>query len=231
MYDIKSILKTMATRNINYDGSELHRLKEMKEYDPKDFNYIYKIAKPVIRNMVRQIDARRYNLTPDIIRDQFLDKVIYVFNKYYGTCSMEHLKARVLSSLSTYKCKILRMAYTDQAEYNMNLRKLEDLFDNSKEEPGDEDIEEQKAKSQMLEILYTYMKKHLSRDAYILFEVLITPPPYIREKLKHPSDRINNLLLLDFFGLERKKSSQKYISELREEITFWEEQAKRELKY
>ena len=222
----------MATENnINYTGSEIHRLKEMKEYDPKDFDWIYKICKPVIRNMVRQIDARRYNLTPDIIRDQFWDKVIYVFNKYYGTCTLEHLKARILSSLSTYKCKVLRGAYTEQAEYNMSLKKLEDLFDDSKEEPGDEEAEVQQAKNQMLEMMYSYMRRHLSRDAYIIFEVLMTPPPYIKERLKKPTERISNVMLIEFFGLEHKKSSQKYISELREEIEFWEEIAKEELSF
>lgn len=213
---------------INISGSELHRLKEMREYDHSLFDRMYKICKPVIRNMVRQIDAKRYNLTSDIIRDQFWDKVLFVFNKYQGTCSEEHLKARILASLSTYKCKILRGAYTEQAEYNQNLQKLEDLFDDSKE--LEDDTEEQKAKSQMLELMYTYMRKHLSRDAYIIFEVLVTPPPYIQERLK-PDQRITNSLLLEFFGLERKKSSLKYIAELREEITFWEERAKNELHY
>lgn len=212
----------------NNSGSELHRLKEMKEYDPQVFDRMYKICKPVIKNLVRQIDARRFNLTSDIIRDQFWDKVLFVFNKYYGTCSEEHLKARILASLATYKCKILRGAYNEQAEYNQSLQKLEDLFDDSKE--LEDDSEEQKAKSQMLEMMYGYMKKHLSRDAYIIFEVLVTPPPYVQARLKNDG-KITNGLLLEFFGLERKKSSLRYIAELREEITFWEERAKNDLHY
>lgn len=210
-------------------GSELHRLKTMRDdYDPRVFNRLYKICKPVIRNLVRQIDIKRFNVTADIIRDQFWDKFLFVFNKYYGTCEEEHLKARILASLATYKNKIIRKCYSEQAEYNMELRKLDDLFDDSKE--LEDDSEEQKAKSQMLELMYGYMKKHLSRDAYIVFEVLVTPPPYIKERMKSEG-RITNGLLVDFFELERKKSSLKYFSELREEITYWEERAKKELKF
>ena len=212
----------------NISGSELHRLKEMKSYDHQLFDRMYRICKPVIKNLVRQIDAKRYNLTSDILRDQFWDKVLFVFNKYQGTCSEEHLKARILASLSTYKCKILRGAYTEQAEYNQNLQKLEDLFYDSKE--LEDDTEEQTAKSVMLNMMYEYMRKHLSRDAYIVFEVLVTPPPYIQERVRNDG-RITNGLLLEFFGLEHKKSSLKYLAELREEITFWEERAKDDLHY
>lgn len=208
-------------------GSELHRLKPMKDYDQEVFDRLYKICKPVIRNLVRQIDIKRFNLTVDIIRDQFWDKFLFVFNKYYGTCEEEHLKARILSSLSTYKNKILRCAYSPQAEYNLELKKLDDLYDDSKE--LEDDTDEQTARSQMLEMMYAYMRKHLSRDAYILFEVLVTPPPYIQARLTR--ERISNQLLLEFFGLEHKRSSLKYLADLREEIDYWKERAKKDLHY
>ena len=99
--------------------------------------------------------------------------MLFVFNKYYGTCSEEHLKARILSSLATFKNKLLRFAYGEIAEYNQNLFKLEDLFDNDKE--LEDDDEEVKAKEEMLELLYKYMKEKLSPDAYMVFEVLLTP--------------------------------------------------------
>ena len=47
------------------------------------------------------------------------------------------------------------------------------IFDNDKE--LEDDTEEEKAKSEMLDMMYTYMKDKLSPDAYLLFEVLITP--------------------------------------------------------
>lgn len=217
----------MESRGNN--GSELHRLKTMQEnYDQQMFLRLYKVCKPVIRNLTKQIDYKRYNLTPDIISSYFWDKMLYVFNKYYGTCSEEHLKARILASLSTFKNKLLRSAYGEQAEYNQSLFKLDDLFDNDKE--LEDDSEEEKAKSEMLEMMYDYMKDHLSIDAYMVFEVLLTPPPYIKERIKD-SGRITNLLLVEFFDMPKTNSSVKYISELRSDIQYWEDRAKEELKY
>ena len=217
----------MGSRGNN--GSELHRLKTMQEnYDQQMFLRLYKVCKPVIRNLTKQIDYKRYNLTPDIISSYFWDKMLYVFNKYYGTCSEEHLKARILASLSTFKNKLLRSAYGEQAEYNQSLFKLDDLFDNDKE--LEDDSEEEKAKSEMLEMMYDYMKEHLSMDAYMIFEVLLTPPPYIKERIKE-NGRITNLLLVEFFDMPKTNSSVKYISELRSDIQYWEDRAKEELKY
>lgn len=216
-------------RSKGNNGSELHRLKTMQEnYDQQMFLRLYKVCKPVIRNLTKQIDYKRYNLTPDIISSYFWDKMLYVFNKYYGTCSEEHLKARILASLSTFKNKLLRSAYGEQAEYNQSLFKLDDLFDNDKE--LEDDSEEEKAKSEMLEMMYDYMKEHLSMDAYMIFEVLLTPPPYIKERIED-SRRITNLLLVEFFDMPKTNSSVKYISELRSDIQYWEDRAKEELKY
>lgn len=216
-------------RSKGNNGSELHRLKTMQEnYDQQMFLRLYKVCKPVIRNLTKQIDYKRYNLTPDIISSYFWDKMLYVFNKYYGTCSEEHLKARILASLSTFKNKLLRSAYGEQAEYNQSLFKLDDLFDNDKE--LEDDSEEEKAKSEMLEMMYDYMKEHLSMDAYMIFEVLLTPPPYIKERIKE-NGRITNLLLVEFFDMPKTKASVQYISELRSDIQYWEDRAKEELKY
>lgn len=216
-------------RSRGNNGSELHRLKTMQEnYDQQMFLRLYKVCKPVIRNLTKQIDYKRYNLTPDIISSYFWDKMLYVFNKYYGTCSEEHLKARILASLSTFKNKLLRSAYGEQAEYNQALFKLDDLFDNDKE--LEDDSEEEKTKSEMLDMMYNYMKEHLSMDAYMIFEVLLTPPPYIKERIKD-SGRITNLLLVEFFDMPKTNSSVKYISELRSDIQYWEDRAKEELKY
>ena len=215
-------------RNKNLTGSEIHRLKPMREYDENLFLRMYNICKPVIYRLSKQIDAKRYDVTPDIIRDQFWDKFLYVFNKYQGTCEEEHLKARLLSSLATYKNHLLQYAYGEVAEYNQSLQQLEDLFDDSKE--LEDDSEEQEARNEMYKLLYEYMKKHLSSDALLVFEVITTPPPYIKERVRQ-GNRITNVMLLEFFGLERKKSSLTYIAELREEITFWEERAKEDLHY
>ena len=110
----------------------------------------------------------------------------------------------------------------------MRVFKLEDLFDNDKE--LEDDDEEVKAKEEMLELLYKYMKEKLSPDAYMVFEVLLTPPPYIKERIKD-GERITNIMLVEFFDMPRTKKSVKYIGELKQDILYWEEKAKEELHY
>lgn len=210
-------------------GSELHRLRPMKEgYDKKLFDKLYKLCKPIIKNLVRQIDCKRLGITSDIVESQFWDKMIYVFNRYYGEVDEEHLKADIFRSLSTYKNKILRSAYGEVAEINKGMASWEDLFDDSKEMMDDTDAQD--AKSEMLRKVYDYMRKHLSLDAQLVFEVLVTPPPYIKERIKE-GQRITNLLLVDFFELPKNRVSVKYFSELREDIDYWEKRAAKELHF
>lgn len=217
----------MATSE-TYNGSELHRLKPMKDHDPKVFNRLYKICKPVIKNLSRQIDCKRFNLSPDIISSYFWDKMLFAFNKYYGTCTEEHLKARILSSLSTYKCHLLRYAYSGKAQYYQNQFSLESVFENDKEIL--DDSEEQQMKNEMWDKLNDYMMDKLLPDAQLVWEVLVSPPPYIKERVKE-GRRITNLLLVDFFNMKHTKSSVKYISDLREDIKYWMEKASHDLHY
>lgn len=215
------------SRQNNNDGSELHRLKTMGEYDKDCWDRMYKISKPVIRNLVRQIDYKRFRVTPDIIASYFWDKMLYVFNKYYGTCEEEHLKARILGSLSTFKCHLLKAAYGERAEHNQSIYQIEDIFNGVEFE---DDSVSAKAKSEMLDMMYKYMRANLNDDAYLVFEVLMAPPPYIKERCKE-SNRITNLLLIDFFELPKNRTSMKYLSGLREDIEYWENKAKEELHY
>lgn len=210
-------------------GSELHRLKPMQEvYDVNLFNRLHRVCCPVIKKLSKQVDCKRFNLSQDIITSYFWDKMLFVFNKYYGTCSEEHLKARILSSLSTFKNKLLRSAYTEQAEYNQQLFKLDDLFEDSKELV--DDIEYSSQRNHMMELINQYMKTNLSSDAYLVFEAITTPPPYIKERVKDGA-RITNLLLVEFFDMPRSKSSIRYLSELREDIQYWTDRASRELSF
>lgn len=211
------------------NGSEIHRLKPMqRDYDVKLFNKLFKLVQPVIRNLVRGIDIRRFNVTSDILTSQFYDKMLFVFNKYYGTVDEEHLKANILRALSTYKNHLLKYAYSDKASFNQSLRSFEDLFEDSKEDIPD-DPELSKAKLEMWELLNNYMNDHLSLDAKLIWEVTITPPPYIEINTKY--GRITNALLAEFFNLPKNRYSVRYIGELREEIKITLEQAKKDLKY
>ena len=207
------------------DGSELHRLKPMKVYDEAVFARLYKVCKPVIRNLVKTIDARRYNVSSDIIASWFWDKMLFVFNKYYGEVSEEHLKANILRALSTYKLHLLKYAYNEKAEFNQSLRSLEDLFDNDKEFIDTED--DSKMKEEMLNMVNDYMKANLSMDAILVWEVITTPPPYIEERMQF--GKITNILIAEFFNLPKTRNAVKYIGELREDIRYYIQRASKEL--
>lgn len=207
------------------DGSELHRLRPMKTYDEAVFNRLYRICRPVIRNLVKQIDARRYNVTSDIISSWFWDKMIFVFNKYYGEVEEEHLKANILRALGTYKLHLLKYAYNEKAVFNQSLRSLEDLFDNDKEFIDDGD--DKAVKEEMLRKVHNYMRENLSMDAILVWEVINNPPPYIEENMKF--GKITNILIAEFFDLPKTRNSVKYIGELREDIAYWMERASKEL--
>lgn len=214
----------------NGEGSELHRLKVMSEdYDKKLFNKLYKLVQPVIRNLVRGIDVNRLNTSPDILISQFNDKMLFVFNKYYGTVEEEHLKANILRALSTYKNHLLKYAYSEKATFNQNLKSFEDLFDDSKEDFSDELEEQEKAKIEMWNLLKNYILDNLSPDAQLVWEVTINPTPYIEMNAKY--GRITNTLLVDFFDLPKTRDSVRYIGELKEEIQSVIEKAKKDLHY
>ncbi len=214
----------MGTNN----GSELHRLKLMEGYDVKLFNKLYKKLKPLVRKLAKNVDHKRFNVSPDIIQSYFWDKFMYVFNKYQEEYDENRLQATLISSLQVFKNRLLRKAYTEQAEYNQGLASLEELFDSSKE-LVDDSFETQEAQDK-LDRLYNYMKDKLSPDGYLLFTVQYDPPGYIRSKLKTSNSKISTMMLLDYFELPRTKTNANYISQLRKEIELNIEKAKTELR-
>lgn len=211
------------------NGSEIHRLTEMpSDYDRELFNRLYKITRPVIRNLVRQIDHRRFNVSPDILASYFDDKFLFVFNKYQGKIPEEHLQANILRALGTFKNKLLRNAYGEKAEYNQGLTSMEDLFDNNKE--LEDDSEETQAKEEHMKMIEEYMRKNLSPDAFLIFQLTMDPPEVLMAT-EDRGKRISNVAFVDFFELPRTKSSVKFIADLREDITYWIHRAQEELKY
>lgn len=209
------------------NGSELHRLRPMQEgYDQNLFNELYKVCQPIIRNLVRQIDCKRFNLSQDLIKSQFEDKLLFVFNKYYGTVSNDQLKYTIIRALTTYKLHLLKYAYSDKAEFYQHQFSLDTLFDSNKEFL--DDSEEYTRKENLIKEVDDYMKAHLSIDAYLVWEVLNHQPPYIRQRLH--GQRVTNILLVEFFDLPKCRNSVKFISKLRDEVYHWMKQASKDIK-
>lgn len=215
----------MSVKSTN--GSEIHRLKEFTHYNKDQFEKLYKMCKPLIKSLSRNIDSRRYNLSPDIIQSYFEDKFLFVYNKYQDQYDEERLKATLLRSLSTFKNKLLRNAYTKQSEFNQSLSSLDVLFDNDKELL--DDYEETETKEEKSVTFHKYLESNLSPDEYLLFKTQLDPPPFILERMSTSQGKISTLCLIDFFELPRDKRAATYISNMRNNIKFTLEKAKAEL--
>ena len=132
----------MATHQMNTQGSEIHRLKEISNYDRKEFEKLYKACTPLVKRLSKNIDHRRYDVTPDVIQSYFWDKFLYVYNKYKGEgYDYNRLRATLISALKTFKNKLLRNAYTKQAEFNQDLTSFEDIYEKGEKEWEDESDE------------------------------------------------------------------------------------------
>lgn len=210
------------------NGSELHRLTELKPYDPELFNRLYKTCKPLIRKLTKGVDSRRFNVSSDIIQSYFWDKFLYVFNKYQDQYDEERLKATLLSSLSTFKSKLLRNAYTNQAEFNQGLTSFEVLFDNSKELIDDSD--ETRIKEEQSQRFHKYMQEHLTPDEYLVMKIQLDPPKWFLPRIAESHGKLSILHLIDYFELPRDKTAVNIFSNIRKKIAKTIEQAQVDLK-
>lgn len=210
------------------NGSEIHRLKEFTHYNQDEFNRMYRMCKPLIRKLSRGIDCRRYNVTPDIIQSYFWDKFLYVYNKYQDTFNEERLKATLLSSLKTFRNKLLRSAYTGQAEFNQDLSSFEDVWESGKE--WEDDSEETEYKEELSIRFNEFMQEHLTPDEYLVFRTELDPPPFFEERIKNSHGKLSILHLIDFFELPRDRKSHLMLTNMRNHIKEVLELAKTEFK-
>ncbi len=215
--------------NIKQQGSELHRLQEMKPYNQNTFNKLYKICKPVIKGLTNNIDSRRLNVTKDIITSYFWDKFLFTFNKYQDRYEFEQLKANILVSLQQYSYKLMRTGYSEIAQYNQSLVSFDTLLDDSKEDL-DIDIEYTPTEHNIyLDILNNYLLEKLTEDEFLVYTIQLNPPPFFRERLEDSGGKLTILHLIDFFDFERSRTSYKYFSSIKTNIQLTLEKAKVEL--
>lgn len=204
---------------MNSEG-EINRLKELPEdYDYELFNHYYKGMTPLIRKLAKNIDHRRFNVSKDIVISYFYDKLLYVFRKYYhlSTENPEKFKATIISSLQLFKSRLLINAYSQQSvDFNANLASFEDCFESAKEDLP-EISEEERYKREKIEEIHDYMRTHVSTDAYLLFQIQMSPPPFFFSKNKKEPE-LTCSTLLDFFELPKTRCYIKYITQLKAEI-------------
>lgn len=210
------------------NGSEIHRLKEFTHYNQDEFDRLYRLCKPLIRKLSRGIDCRRYNVTQDIIQSYFWDKFLYVYNKYQDEYNEERLKATLLSSLRTFRNKLLRSAYTGQAEFNQELSSFEDVWESGKE--WEDDSEETEYKEDLSVRFNQFLQDHLTPDEYLVFQTELDPPPFFIERMKNSHGKLSILHLIDFFELPRDKKAYNLLTGMRKHIKEILELAKTEFK-
>lgn len=206
-------------------GSELNRIKEVREYDEKQFNDLYKIVMPYIKRLSYNIDERRLNITKDLVQSYFLDKFLYIYNKYHEVYEFEQLKANILAGLKRYSYRLMREGYTQRSQFNQSLVSFEDLFDDSKE-----DIIDDPNSEFHLELIREFMKVRLTPDEYLIWRVVIDPPHFFFERMKKSKGKLSISHLMDFFEFPRNRASYKYFSNVLSKINDTQEEAKVTLK-
>lgn len=196
---------------------EIHRLKPVPQnYDRELFNSLYEQTQSLRDSLVYQIDARRFGVTPDIVRSWFDDKFTYVFFKYVNVKDPDMLKGYIINSLKTFKFRVLRKAYQESnIEMYNNIVHLEDQ---EKELSGIPDETGPSVKDELLALALSYLKEELSPEAYSILEITTNPPMYIMAKMREPHLRIPTKLILEFLGVEVTDEAISKINKIRRHI-------------
>lgn len=193
---------------------EIHRLKEMQDdYDEELFNKIYKGCSKLMDKLTFGINPLYYGVTTDIIRSWFDDKFIYVYNKYYGEMSDKSLKSHIIKALQQFRCRVLRGAYTQHSEKNIEMVRLDDEEYQRYNMDVIDEIEPE-VDEELLSKIKDFMKQTLSEDAYFLFNLQLNPPPMVLSHDKESQDA----KWAAFLNLPQEESTYIYFDKLREEI-------------
>lgn len=193
---------------------EIHRLTERPQnFNEALFNKLYYKTMPLRMKLASQVDCKRLGLTHDIIVSYFDDKFIHAFYRY---CNEPEniLKANILRALANFKNRILRKAYTVEAEARLSqieITENEHLVDTLPDT-------HQEDQSSMLELALSYLKEELSQEAYLILELELTRPEFISNRVSPKAKRIPTKVLIEYFELEDTKKASKKILALYEEV-------------
>lgn len=197
---------------------EIHRLKQMGDYDPEVFKLMHKKTRALVKSLTRHIDERRFNVSRDIVESWFDDKLIYVFNKYYERFKdkPDVLLGHIINALKLFKFRIIKASYNKNGEIARNLI---DMGQNNELLENIPEYDDTEFKEELCNQVHKYMKAHLSDDdAFLVWEVLTYPPDFILNKMRNPSSRIPSSLICEYFGVESSTSNVAFINDIREEI-------------
>lgn len=194
---------------------EEHRLKPMVEgYDKELFNDLYKKTLPLRKRIASQIDPKRFGLEYEDIISALDIKFLFVFQKYHKIHKPDTLLGHIISSLSTYKNRILRTAYNNKNAIHQQTIDIEELVGYENAFVDRNPLEQNK--ELFLNLAMSFLEKHLTEDALKLMQLELNPPEYIMDKLPEKAKKIPNELIIGYFDMEEGMSD--YIDSLRKEI-------------
>lgn len=198
---------------------EIHRLKpqEKNSYDEKLFNQLYKDCKPLIHNLVRQIDIKRLGVSEDIVYSWFDDKFMFVFFKYHKERKPDHLKYSLIQALQFFKCRLLRKTYSEKNQTYLKYLHLDDEEKNVGNYVSNFISEETDNKDEQLESVLGFLKQELSEEAYFILELQLNPPLFISNKVKSVYN-ITPKVILEYLDIKPLKENINYIKSVKEEI-------------
>lgn len=183
---------------------EEHRLTEMPEvYDQKLFLEIYKNTEKLKNRLVSEISLDRFpGMEAKDVKSWFNTKLLFTFQKYYEQFKDEPevLKAHIINSLSLFKCRVLRKAYTFQNESQLNSIPLDTYFEQDTLE------DEPTITQEDMEVILHEFKRELSPFDYNVLLVQLYPPEYILHRIKPQQlNRIPIELIASYFDVDPTK--------------------------
>lgn len=190
----------------------------MGNYDEKLFNKLYGKTEGLRKKLASQIDPHRFGLQYEDILSFFDTKFIFTFHKYHEKFEEDVLLGHLINSLSFFKCRILRAAYTEKFSQSF-------INEEAVIEVEHRLVDYQPVESNAniyYEKLMNFMKANLSDNAFIIFEAQLNPPHYIISRINTQPDanlrKIPDQLFLEYFGLGNSDKSYKFLNAIRKEI-------------
>lgn len=196
---------------------EEHRLREMpKDYSVNDFNRLYEETKGLRINLARSIDPKVLGFGSYKEIESELDvKLIFAFSKYQGQYNYEVMKGHVIRALQLYKNRLLKVAATQKFQTIRNTDPLDNhlyLYD----------TQESREREDKIDRVMGYMKRHLSKDAFLVFCADMDAPIYIKNRLEELGKKVDSKipagLIAEYFGWGDDNNALQKVSKLRSEV-------------
>lgn len=198
---------------------EEQRLKPMVEnYDPVLFKKIYQKTEGLRRKLASGIDHRRFGVDQEEIRSWFAVKFIFAYNKYVHKYDENILLGHMIRAMQFFKCRIIKAAYTvkySQTIVEFTGSEVKDVYNPFNEE-----------REYYYEKAMSYLREHLSDNAYMVLQLQINPPPYVLYRLKDTGKyggnswvhKIPDELIAEYFDMGCDRKSLEYIRTIKGEI-------------